>query len=409
MQLPWILEHFTDQDFYSFTMAQPVFHQFPDLHVRFEFKCRNKGVTFTREMVDEIERQLAHYSELGITEMELNALAKKPFFKPSFIEFLAGFKARLSDVTVRLLEDGSLKISVEGLWYRVIFWEEPILSVVNEVYFRHKYTPEQYEEITQDCRAKLHDKVADLKSGRYALGGFTDFGTRRRFSRAWMEEVLGTFAFADLGQTKFLGTSNVWMSILFGIPMVGTNAHQWYQAGQGLKHVPLAHTNAYMLDAWVKEYRGENGTALTDCLGTDHFLKDFDMYHAKLWDGVRNDSGDPFEWGDKIIDHYKKMKVDPKTKTLLFSNSLDFDLAHRLYEYFKDKAKVGFGIGTFLTGVQKFKSSWGEDVEPLNIVLKMVECNGRPVAKLSDDVGKGMCENDAYIKYLRETVTLWAD
>jgi len=194
----------------------------------------------------------------------------------------------------------------------------------------------------------------------------------------------------------------------YGLKAVGTNAHQWYMAGQGLGYVPLSHTNAFMLDAWVKEYRGENGMALTDCLGTDHFLKDFDMYHSKLWDGVRNDSGDPFEWGDKMIRHYEKYRIDPKTKTLLFSNSLDFELANKLYAYFKGRVKVAFGIGTFLTGVQKFESSWGEEVKPLNIVFKMTRCNGKPVAKLSDDAGKGLCEDAEYIDYLMKTVNVYS-
>ena len=407
MKLPWIIEHLTDVDFYTYTQMSAIIHQFPDLDVEFKFKCRNKGIKFTQEMVDEIIRQIEHVSTLKLVKEEVDFFKSKSFFKASFIEFVRAYQPDMNLLDIKLLQTGELDIRVKGLWSRTLYWEEPILSIVNEVYFRHAYTPEQYSEILAKCEEELDIKVESLRSGQYVLGGFTDFGTRRRLSREWQEKVVARFATSDLGETKFLGTSNVWLAIKYGIKAVGTNAHQWYQAGQGIKEVPLAHTNAYMLDAWVREYRSENGMALTDCLGTDHFLKDFDMYHAKLWDGVRNDSGDPFAWGDKIIAHYEGFKIDPKSKSVLFSNSLDFELADKLYKYFKDQVKVGFGIGTYLTGVQKFTSSWGEDVVPLNIVVKMVTCNGRPVAKLSDDIGKGMCEDPDYVKYLEETITRW--
>jgi nicotinate phosphoribosyltransferase len=269
-----------------------------------------------------------------------------------------------------------------------------------------KYTDSQYEEILHQCKEDHALKLIDLKSNRYIIGKFSDFGTRRRFSKDWMDFVVKSYASEDLGKTKFVGTSNVALAMKYDLTPVGTNAHEWYMAAQGIDKVSLAHTNAYMLGAWIDEYKGDLGTALTDCLGSDHFLKDFDLFHTKLWDGLRNDSGNPFEWGDKMLNHYKKMRVDPKTKTLLFSNALDFKLASGLHDYFKDKCNDAYGIGTYLTGAQKFKSSWGESIEPLNIVIKMVECNGKPVAKLSDDLGKGMCDDDEYVKYLSETIRM---
>ena len=165
---------------------------------------------------------------------------------------------------------------------------------------------------------------------------------------------------------------------------------------QGIDSIPLAYTNHFALKDWYDEYKGDNGTALTDTVTTDLFLLDFDRSMVNNYSGVRHDSGDPYVWGEKIIEHYKSYGVDPKTKLLLFSDSLDFDRAQELYDYFKDKAKVSFGIGTFVTN--------DTCVEPLNIVIKLQYVNGRPVAKLSDAEGKSMCRDNHYLEYLKRSV-----
>ena len=174
-------------------------------------------------------------------------------------------------------------------------------------------------------------------------------------------------------------------------------AHEWIMcAGQGNhKHNP-AYSNWFALDAWVKEYGVLNGTALTDTITTDCFLRDFQLTYATLYSGVRHDSGDPFVWGDKMINHYKSLGIDPHTKTLLFSDSLDFERATKIYKYFKDKAHVAFGIGTFIAN--------DTDDEPLNIVMKVTKCNGQDVAKISDTAGKGMCKNADYVDYLNRCI-----
>jgi nicotinate phosphoribosyltransferase len=182
----------------------------------------------------------------------------------------------------------------------------------------------------------------------------------------------------------------------YGCKPIGTYAHEYVQMYQGIPGVTLAYTNKMALEDWLDEYNGDNGTALTDTLGTDLFLKDFDRLQATCYTGVRHDSGDPIEWGEKLIAHYQKLGIDPKTKTLLFSDSLDFDKAQELYNYFKDRINVSFGIGTFLSNDTCEK--------PLNIVVKLQYVNGHPVAKLSDNPGKAMCQNDDYLNYLKNAV-----
>jgi len=193
-----------------------------------------------------------------------------------------------------------------------------------------------------------------------------------------------------------VGTSNVYLARKYRLTPIGTYAHEFVQMYQGIDKIPLAYTNYYALKDWYNEYKGDNGTALTDTITTDLFLLDFDRSMCNNFTGVRHDSGDPYVWGEKIIAHYRKYGIDPRTKTLLFSDSLNFDKAQAIYDYFKDKARVAFGIGTFVSN--------DTGVEPLNIVIKLQEVNGKPVAKLSDSLDKTMCQDEAYATYLRNAV-----
>lgn len=193
-----------------------------------------------------------------------------------------------------------------------------------------------------------------------------------------------------------VGTSNVALAMKHNIIPVGTYAHEYVQMYQGISKIPLAYTNYYAMKDWFAEYNGDLGTALTDTLTTDLFLLDFDVLQATTYSGLRHDSGDPYEWGEKVINHYKSLGIDSKTKTLLFSDSLNFDKAQELYDYFNEQCKVTFGIGTFCSN--------DTDVPALNIVDKLQYVNNRPVAKLSDNVGKTMCSDDHYLKHLIESV-----
>jgi nicotinate phosphoribosyltransferase len=249
-----------------------------------------------------------------------------------------------------------------------------------------------YEQLLESARKKLDQKIKDFQSGKYTFK-FAEFGCRRRLSREWEDEVVHRFA----EETKnMVGTSNVYLAKKYNLTPIGTYAHEFVQMYQGIPKIPLAYTNYYAMKDWYNEYKGDNGTALTDTVTTDLFLLDFDRSMCNNFTGVRHDSGDPYEWGEKIIAHYQKYGIDPKTKTLLFSDSLNFDKAQALFDYFKDRTKVSFGIGTFITN--------DTEIDPLNIVIKLQYVNGNPVAKLSDAQGKTMCADNEYESYLRNAV-----
>lgn len=398
MNIPRIINSLMETDLYKFSMGQAIYHQFPDYMTRWNFKCRNTNVHFTPEMVHEITEQIKEYCNLRFTEDELQYLGQIPWMKPSYINFLRLWKPRFEDFTIEYTGHSGCGLAIQtyGTWLNTSMYEIPILAIVNEVYFRMQYN---YKDLLSDFKERANKKVEDLISGKYRLGVFSEFGERRRLSAEAQKYVVRLLAennpkFKD---SHFIGTSNVYLARDCDVIPVGTMAHEFIQCvGQGnCKHNP-AYSNHYMMRSWVDEYQTRNGTALTDCIGTDVFLRDFDLTYATLFSGVRHDSGDPIEWGEKIIRHYTKLGIDPKTKTLLFSDSLNFEKATAIYDHFKDKAKVAFGIGTYIAN--------DTSAEALNIVCKVVQCNGSPVAKLSDVEGKGICQNADYVEYLKRTI-----
>ena len=292
-------------------------------------------------------------------------------------------------VEVTRHENGQLDIVVRGPLFSAMQFEIFLLEIVNEVYFRMQY---DYEALLKEAQKRLDQKIADFNSGKYTFP-FAEFGCRRRLSREWEEIVIKRFASET---DNCAGTSNVYFAKKYNLTPIGTYAHEFVQMYQGIDSIPLAYTNHYAMQDWYAEYKGDNGTALTDTITTDLFLLDFDRSMVNNYNGVRHDSGDPYAWGEKIIAHYKSYGVDPKSKLLLFSDSLDFDRAQELYDHFKDQTKVSFGIGTFCSN--------DTGVTPLNIVIKLQYVNGRPVAKLSDTPGKAMCKDPDYLKYLKDSV-----
>ena len=397
MKLKPIIESLLETDLYKFSMGQAIYHQFPDYKTTWTFKCRNTDVKFTAEMIEEIKEQIKAYCELRFTEEELEYLDTIEWFKGSYIDFLRLWHPRYEDFEITTDADCGLTIDTRGTWLNTSMYEIPTLAIVNEVYFRMAY---DYNHLIESFKERLDAKYNALRDGKYYLGVFSEFGLRRRLSAEAQE--LAVQKFASLNKdlkcaTTFVGTSNVFLAKKFGVKPVGTMAHEWIMCvGQGNhKHNP-AYSNWYALDAWVKEYGVLNGTALTDAITTDCFLKDFQLTYSTLFSGVRHDSGDPIEWGEKMIAHYEKLGLDPKTKTLLFSDSLDFERADKIWRHFQGRAKVAFGIGTYLAN--------DTDVEPLNIVMKTTACNGQDVAKISDVEGKGMCKNPAYVHYLKRCI-----
>lgn len=389
MKLEPIVVSLLDTDLYKFNMDQVIFHKHTDLCGEYYFKCRNDGVVFTPEMKDEIEAQIDHLCTLRFKKDELDYLRSIRFIKNDYVEFLRLWRPIREYVTVDLSDSGELSIVVKGPLFSAMQFEIFLLEIVNEVYFRLKYN---YGELLQSAKERLDAKINDFKSGKYTFS-FAEFGCRRRLSREWEDEVVKRLATET---ENCVGTSNVYLAMKYNLTPIGTYAHEFVQMYQGIDSIPLAYTNYYAMKDWYAEYDGDNGTALTDTVTTDLFLLDFNRSMVNNYTGVRHDSGDPYEWGEKIIAHYKKYGVDPKTKMLLFSDSLDFDRAQALYDNFKDRAKVSFGIGTFCSN--------DTNAQPLNIVIKLQFVNGRPVAKLSDVPSKAMCRDKDYLEYLKRSV-----
>ncbi len=379
-----IITSLLDTDLYKLTMMQCVLHQFPSVHVEYRFKCRNQAVLAPFQA--EIESEIKALCKLRFKESELSYLSQLDYMKEDFIEFLRLF--HLSERFIHLSTDGSdLNIIIEGPWLHTIMFEVPVLAIVNQVYFRNTIKNPNFEEGQRRLQLKI-DFIKNASDNEQFL--FSDFGTRRRFSKEWQFTIDKTLK-KQIPQ-HFIGTSNIEAAKKYNLRPIGTMAHEFLQACQAVGP-RLADSQRFALEAWAREYRGRLGIALTDVINIDAFLNDFDLYYSKLFDGLRQDSGDPFAWGEKVIKHYKKQKIDPRTKQLIFSDNLNPEKAMELYYRFKGRSMPAFGIGTNLTNDLGY--------EPINIVIKMTRCNGQAVAKISDSPGKSMCRDDSYVTYLK--------
>lgn len=405
----WCIESLLETDLYKFNMDNLYFTQYSDYTAKWAYKCRNRKdgsvVQFTKEDVAEVNRQLDHLCTLTLTREEIDALMKEAtWLTPAYRYFLSMLRLDRSQVRVSYVEnEPSHMIIVAGGDFDPLmvntFFEIYVLSIVNEVYF-YNHNP-NHAELEAEAMRRIDQKVAMIASGEYRLGAFSEFGLRRRFSRKVQDYLIRAFATAQksgvFGDSIFLGTSNVYLALKHGVKLIGTVAHEAIEAiGQGNPMYNPAYSNRLMMDAWQRQYKGRNGIYLTDCVRTDVFLKDLTRNDVRVWDGFRHDSGDPYVWGNKMIDAIKERGGDPLQKTLLFSDSLDFERATKLYDYFHERARVGFGIGTYLS------NDCG--LEPLNQVMKVIECNGRPVAKISDTEGKLMCRDAEYVDWLKRTL-----
>jgi len=387
-----IIRSLLDTDLYKFTMMQVVLHHFPGAQVEYRFTCRTPGANL-RPYLAEIGAEIAALCQLRFQEEELAYLRALRFMKSDFVDFLGLFQ--FNQKYIRLAPGsaaGEIEIIIRGPWLHTILYEIPVLAIVSEVYFRRT----QPDADLAEGRRRLAQKIALARKVEPELEfRISDFGTRRRFSLAWHEEVIRTLK--DEVPQYFAGTSNVLMAMRHQVTPLGTLAHEYMQACQALGP-RLRDAQVYALDKWAQEYRGDLGIALSDTYGTDAFLRDFDMYFCKLFDGARHDSGDPFAWGEKMIAHYRKNRVDPHNKTLIFSDQLSFPLAIEIARRFHGRVRTAFGIGTNLTNDLGF--------EPINIVIKMIECNGQPVAKVSDAPGKTVSTDPGYLAYLRQVYGL---
>ena len=389
-----IITSLLDTDLYKFTMMQVVLHQFPGAEVEYKFKCRNAGspgIGNLSPYVHEIREEIRGLCSLQFQDAELSYLKAMRFIKSDFVDFLGIFQLNEKYVSVNALPTGEVEVVIRGPWLHTILFEIPVLAIINEVYFRKTQKQPDFNE----GRKRLETKIGQLQPSNLAELKIADYGTRRRFSKAWHEEVLRTLV-SRLGtgtDGQLAGTSNVLFAMKLGLTPLGTMAHEYLQACQALGP-RLRDSQVFGFEMWAKEYRGDLGIALSDVYGMSAFLRDFDLYFCKLFDGARHDSGDPFQWGERMLGHYAQNRVDPKTKTLIFSDGLTVPRTVELYQQFRGRCQLAFGIGTNLTNDLGY--------EPLQIVIKMVRCNGQPVAKLSDTPSKNMCDDEKYLAYLRQ-------
>ena len=384
-----IVRSLLETDLYKFTMWQALLHSHPAAQTEYAFVCRNASAYPLAELKNEVERELDSLCLLSFTGEELDYLRSLRFIKSDFVDFLTLFRFQRKFVTVST--DGpTLKIEAKGPLVHVMGFEIFVLYIVNELYLRRFDQTLALQEGRKRLAAKIDllEHYAGVEACRHPFE-FFDFGVRRRFSGAWQEEVVSTLARA--APQYFKGTSNVYLAMKYQLVPIGTMAHEYLQAYQSFG-VRLRDFQKAALEDWVQEYRGDLGTALTDVVGMDAFLADFDL--AKLFDGLRHDSGDPFEWGEKALAHYARLRLDAHGKRLVFSDGLDLPKAIALHRHFGNRTMTGFGIGTNLSN--------DTSIPALNIVMKLMSCNGQPVAKLSDSPGKTLCKDTTFLAYLSQ-------
>lgn len=372
------LNSILDNDLYKFSMMWAVMNHFPDAIVRYEFVSRNKEQKYPKNIGVYLRQIIDNTREVKLTQAERIEFQSKcgKYLPNLFFDFLSGF--RLDPSEVGIIQNGDqLMITIEGYWYRTILWEIIIMSLLSELYYSILFAEGNIKEIDWNLVSNNDAKKINL----FRLNGLklVDFGTRRRFSYNNQKRVLDILKSGSLGNNGLIGSSNVKFAIDNNIKVIGTYAHEWVSGIASL--LGYAHANKWAMELWTQTYKGDLGIALTDTFGIDSFLKDFDKKYAELFTGVRHDSGDPYKFVDIMFIHYLNLGIDPKDKTIVFSDGLTTDEAIKISEYCMNKIKCSFGIGTHLTNDIP-------NVNPLNIVIKLFEINGKNVIKLSDTNGK---------------------
>ncbi len=370
-----MIESMLDNDLYKLTMQQAVHCLYPRAEARYVFINR-RHTTFPDGFVERLQTAIGRMADLSLSEEELAYLEQTCYFlTPVYLDFLKHYRFSPGDVAVRSVK-GQLALTVEGPWYRTILWEVPLMAMISELYFA--MTAPQIRSRDEQRRINVA-KSRQLKESGVI---FADFGTRRRFSAENQRTVIADMLSVE-GNT-LIGTSNIHFARGFGVKPIGTHAHEWFMF-HGAEH-GYRQANKAAIDAWTAVFQGNLGIALTDTYTTDAFLETFDSVKARLFDGVRQDSGDPYEFVDKIVAHYRKLRINPMNKTIVFSDGLDTATAMAIKEYCSGKINASFGIGTHLTN----------DVGPraLNMVIKLSHCRNSadsswtPTIKLSDTEGK---------------------
>jgi nicotinate phosphoribosyltransferase len=380
-----------DNDLYKFSMQNAVIKLFPWAKVKYRFV--NRGNTpFPDGFAEALRKEISKMAHLSLSKDEKEYLKNRCYyFDPTYFDFLMGYRYDPGEVEV-IQKGGDLQVLIKGNWYRTILWEVPLMALISELFFK-----------LSGQKVFSEDKIIEIakqKASRFDAIGVTvaDFGTRRRFSYENQDRIINTFK--TYGRASFIGTSNVFFAMKYDIIPIGTHAHEWFMFHAAKYGYKMA--NYLALDHWVEVYRGDLGIALSDTFTTDVFYKAFDTKFAKLFDGVRQDSGDPIQFAQKTIEHYKKLRIDPMSKTIIFSDGLNPEMVEEIADFCRNRVKMSFGIGTNLTN--------DVGVAPLNIVIKMTEAkseNGdwEPTIKLSDAPGK-YTGNDETIKLCKGILNL---
>jgi nicotinate phosphoribosyltransferase len=373
-----ILKYFTDNDLYKLTTMNAIQKLYPEAMVKYRFINRG-NTSFPRGFARELQKEVESFAKIVLTtEEEKFLISRCYYFDPDFIDLLKGYRYNPAEVMVDQ-EEGSLIVEIEGFWYRTVLWEVPLLALISELFFFMK----GIKPVEVEARAAAKAQKLEKMKAEYS-----DFGTRRRFSFDVHDRVIKTLK--ENSGEFFKGTSNVYLAMKNNLTPIGTHPHEWFMFHGS--HYGYRSANAKALDAWVTVYKGDLGIALSDTFTSDNFFTHFSIQHAKLFDGVRQDSGDPLKFTDKALAFYKYHRIDPTTKTIVFSDALNVDRIREIKEYVKGRIHDVYGIGTNLT------NDVGTD--PLNIVIKIISSkqksrdNYHPTIKLSDDTGKYTGEPD---------------
>ena len=386
----YIINSRLDTDWYKFTMGQFVFHRYPDIPVKYEFINRTKSVSMT-EYVDEkdIRRELDHIMELKVSTEEMDFLAShknnegRPILKDDFLKFFENH-----DLPLYKLENigHTYRLEFPGPWKTAIWWEIPALAIINELYTRKQMKKMDWMDKAvnfESGKLKLVLKIAKLYKHRGVR--FNDFGTRRRFSRIWHEIIVKSIK--RWLPEQFIGTSNVWLARKCDLKPIGTMAHELFMAMYGIEYSnenPIIASQKKVMREWQMEYGPDLLTTLTDTFGTDCFLQNMTKEQILSWKGLRQDSGNPFVFGEEAIKFYQAHGVDPAEKIIIFSDGLDAETMIALYSKFSQQINCVFGWRTNLTN--------DLSVKPLSLVIKLTEANGNPTVKLSDNIAKAVGE-----------------
>ncbi|MFL0929791.1 nicotinate phosphoribosyltransferase [Vibrio parahaemolyticus] len=397
-----IIQSALDFDVYKVNMMSAVAALYPDAMVSYKFIVRSEEDL--SELLPEVKAEVLKLQDVRFTEDEIAYMKRvAPYLKPEFVEALRHFRFNpKSDVSFhnKTMSDGSsqLRITINGLWKETILYETIIMSIVSEVRSRQRWSDIPFEQFQTVLEDKVRYLKAELERRNITNFKFADMSTRRRFSFQAQRTML-EYLSKELPQC-LTGTSNYHLARELDLTPIGTVAHEWFMGHQAL--VNVRDSQKIALQRWQKMFNGALGIALTDTIGIDAFLKDFDEELSHAYVGVRHDSGCPFTWGEKMIAHYESLGIDPMTKTLVFTDGLNFEQALDICEHFQGRVQVSFGIGTSLANdMGNYVNDQGEAYQPLSIVIKMVTCNGSPVAKISDEPEKAMCEDIFFLMNLK--------